>query len=138
MHLFIHKTSPREGMCNFNFGISILSIDELTRNEFHHLRFLAKNKFNNCVSVSTKGSGVVTNLGLRGQNVVQSSDFGSSRPGLQTSDGKSILPAPFRELVAFFLFLIHGFFLALKLAGVRGPKQKRTTLSTREGTDFYL
>ena len=26
-----------------------------------------------------------------------------------------------RELFLFFLFLIHGFFLALKLAGVRGP-----------------
>ena len=34
-----------------------------------------------------------------------------------------------------FLFLIHGFFLALKLAGVRGQK-KLPTLSTREGTDL--
>ena len=30
----------------------------------------------------------------------------------------------YRELFLFFLFLIHGFFLAFKLAGVRGPKKE--------------
>ena len=44
--------------------------------------------------------------------------------------------------VVFIFFVSHPrIFLALKLTGVRGPKKQkktRSTLSTREGTDFYL
>ena len=31
-----------------------------------------------------------------------------------------------RKMFLFFLFFIHGFFLALELAGVRGPKKNKT------------